>query len=74
MELFMEQPGMQRSALQALARLVDEHPRVREVLLHVMNTAEQAEIRRLAADSLGARPSGRTAPVAAPETEKKTGR
>jgi HEAT repeat protein len=52
LESFVDQPAMLRSTLEVLGRLVGQHPRVREVLTHVMKTAEQADIRRLAADSL----------------------
>jgi hypothetical protein len=74
LELFVDQPAMLRSTLAVLGRLVGQHPRVREVLTHVMKTAEQADIRRLAADSLGAPLDDTTNLAVPPGTDRGTAR
>jgi HEAT repeats len=74
LELFVDQPAMLRSTLAVLGRLVGQHPRVREVLTHVMRTAEQADIRRLAADSLGAPLDDTTNLAVPPGTDRGTAR
>lgn len=53
LELLANHPEMGRSAVEVLGRLVDQHPRVREVLTHVMQSAAPTEVRQLAADALG---------------------
>ena len=71
LELFLDQPGMRRRTVEVLGRLVDRHPRVREVLVHVMETAEQADLRQLAADSLGVPLDGTTGKVVSRDADRE---
>jgi hypothetical protein len=46
-------PHMRQSAVDALGPLVENNPRVRTIMTHVMNTTADPEIRQMVADSLG---------------------
>jgi hypothetical protein len=54
LDLLQDQDAhMRQSALEALGPSVENDPQVRKVMAHVMETAEDPEIRQMVADSLG---------------------
>ena len=63
LELLVNHPEMGPRAVEVLGQLLDQHPRVREVLTHVMQNDASAAMQHLAADALRV-PGGATSDTA----------